>query len=332
MSKQVLILRLSSLGDIILASCVLEGGNLSKPDWLTSSEFAPLLQGHANLGVLHFYDRKQGLGEWIRLCRELASRGYDEVYDLHSTLRTRIARLIFLFVSPKTKFSVLHKPRLQRLFYIALKSVLPKTLRPKQFIELFQNTAQSARPGLPKLDHLIKKQIGELLPAEYQPKEYWAVMPSSLWPGKCWPIEHYIEFFKASSVPLVILGSDRDVLSQQLFSELSQKRGKVFNGVGVWSLSELAVVLKNAKLYFGNDTGLAHLAQSLGTPAHVLFGPTTPDFGFAPWLPGSSAIESTLWCRPCGKDGSTCFRIWNRYQCMKELTPDQVRETMRKAP
>lgn len=328
MSKKVLLIRLSSLGDLILATSVLEGQRFNQPDWLTSLEFKPLLDAHPGIGKLHLYERKSGPVSWLKQSKQLALLHYDEVYDLHSTLRTRLLRVVFWIYSRKTRFVSLRKPRIERFLYTLGKRWLPKSFRPKPFIDLFQKTVGSTYAALPHSDYLVKKELSELLPQEFVSKQYWAIMPSSLWKGKCWPVEYYVQFLSQVKDPLVILGSDRDELSRSLYSRLAKSGVRVFNGVGVWSIQELATVLKHARLYFGNDTGLAHLSQALGTPAHVLFGPTTADFGFGPWLPGSQAIESTLWCRPCSKDGSACFRVWNRYQCMKELTPTQVERAM----
>jgi len=328
MSKKVLIVRLSSLGDLILATSVLEGQRFNQPDWLTSLEFKSLLEEHPGIGTLHLYERKSGLLSWLRQTKKLALLHYDEVYDLHSTVRTRLLRWVFWIYSRKTRFVSLRKPRIERFLYTFAKHWLPKSLRPKPFIDLFLKTVGSSYAALPHADYLLKKELHELLPQEFGSKQYWAIMPSSLWEGKCWPIEYYVQFLTQVKAPLVILGSAKDELSRTLYTRLSTSGVRVFNGVGVWSIQELATVLKHARLYFGNDTGLAHLSQALGTPAHVLFGPTTSDFGFGPWLPGSQAIESPLWCRPCSKDGSACFRVWNRYQCMKELTPTQVEKAM----
>jgi heptosyltransferase-2 len=69
---------------------------------------------------------------------------------------------------------------------------------------------------------------------------------------------------------------------------------------------------------------LAHLAEALGTPAKVIFGPTTPDLGFGPWKKESQSIGYSLWCRPCGKDGRYCIQWTKRYRCLKELSPEVV--------
>jgi heptosyltransferase-3 len=94
--------------------------------------------------------------------------------------------------------------------------------------------------------------------------------------------------------------------------------------VGDLSLREVAEILKGAWRYFGNDAGLAHLAEALGVPSFVIFGPTKEDMGFGPWRAESRAIGKPLSCRPCGKDGRYCYRLTQRFGCMKSLEPGEV--------
>ena len=96
------------------------------------------------------------------------------------------------------------------------------------------------------------------------------------------------------------------------------------SGVGRWSIREVAQVIAKASFYLGNDTGLAHLAEAVGTAARVIFGPTVPDMGFGPWRQESFVLQADLGCRPCGKDGRYCYRFTDRYACMKALTAEEV--------
>jgi len=102
MSK-VLIFRLSSLGDLVLSMAALSVPRLSPGregplvDWVVSEEFVPLLEGHPGIRRIIPFNRKGGLAAWLELCQRLFQEGYSEVIDLHSSLRTRLARFLFLF-------------------------------------------------------------------------------------------------------------------------------------------------------------------------------------------------------------------------------------------
>src|SRR5690349_21043092 len=95
--KRILILRLSSLGDVILSSAALEVERLSHMgiDWVVAPEFSEPLQGHPKISSLIVFERKTGLRGWFRLCRRLWQSNYAEVLDLHVSLRTWIMRFLF---------------------------------------------------------------------------------------------------------------------------------------------------------------------------------------------------------------------------------------------
>ena len=154
---------------------------------------------------------------------------------------------------------------------------------------------------------------------------YLCVMPSSRWDGKKWPVENYFELLKTVKYLPVILGSKNDPESLELVAKLSNAGIDYFSGVGIWSLAQTARVLSSSLGYLGGDTGLAHLAEAVGVPAKIVFGPTAPDMGFGPWMKGSSSIGLSLWCR-IGKDGRACFRVTQRYCCLKDLSVTAVLE------
>ena len=92
------------------------------------------------------------------------------------------------------------------------------------------------------------------------------------------------------------------------------------------SLRDAAHLIHASRLLISNDTGLVHLAEAIGKPVVQLFGPTHPGLGFGAWRQESKTLGAELWCRPCSKDGSTCFRRGkSRFLCQELLTPLTVR-------
>src|SRR5690606_7668749 len=127
----------------------------------------------------------------------------------------------------------------------------------------------------------------------------------------------------------LILGTERDQESVELIQYLKQGGIPHLSGSG-WDLAEVAQALSRCNAYLGHDTGLAHLAEAIGIPAWVIFGPSAPELGFGPWRQESRAIEATeLRCHPCSKDGRRCQRVWEPYACMQRLTVERV---MREIP
>lgn len=336
--KKVLIVRLSSLGDLILASSVLESppvrlevssGTLLL-DWLVAEEFKSLLEGHPRLNQIVGFRRKAGLLAWIRLSKRLWEAGYDEVLDLHLSLRTRIMRFGFMiwdFSSGRTTlWRGVCKERGRLWAYFLLKRKLPRRFLPAHWISKFvrvwggvlQTPDALERLPRPNFSHLQNSAEPKL------PDEFFCVMPSSNWKGKNWPVAKYLELLQSSRALPVILGTPKDEASLQLIDLLQKAKVAHLSGIGKWSLPELGAVLKKSRGLISGDTGLVHLAQALEVPAVAIFGPTTPEMGFGPWNPSTVSVGSDLWCRPCSKDGRGCFRLLNPYQCLERVTVDQV--------
>lgn len=331
--RKVLVFRLSSLGDVILASSVLGPGIFADPvDWVVAEEFAPLLKGHPGIGRLWEFRRTDGLKGWFALCRRLRAQRYDEVLDLHGSLRTRVARLVFLFggsaLLATTRWRTFSKERWRLYGLYLFKRYWSSAWRPRQFVQRFTRFAGGSGSERPDLTHLVRGSAAAASPLQgfQAPKSYYCVMPSSKWSGKCWPAYNYLQVIKEvrDSVP-VILGGSNDANSHELVELLKKEKLPHESGVGRWDLRQVPRVLAGARAYLGNDTGMAHLAEAVGVPALVIYGPTSPEMGFAPWRKQSAAIGWTeLPCRPCGKDGRSCYRPVRKYLCLNGLEVQQV--------
>ena len=128
MQNRRLIIRLSSLGDLILASTVLSIDDY-KWDWIVSKDFAHLLEGHPGIRKLWVYDKKTGLLGWLRLLAEVRLCEYEEIVDLHNSLRSFIARIFFAF-NGFFEFRVISKNRFRRIGYFIFKDRWPVRFRP----------------------------------------------------------------------------------------------------------------------------------------------------------------------------------------------------------
>jgi len=90
------------------------------------------------------------------------------------------------------------------------------------------------------------------------------------------------------------------------------------------SLHEAAWILKHAQLHIDTDSGLAHLARALHTPAIVLFGPTDAGYYGHPRNTNIAAAgcSNCWWSTPDWL--SRCPRGLARPECMESITPDNV--------
>jgi ADP-heptose:LPS heptosyltransferase len=330
--SKVLLIRLSSLGDVILASTALEALSASEIHWVISREYAELLQGHPKLSKLWIFDRSNGLEGWLKLCEKLWQEDFTEVIDLHSNLRSKIARAYFFFrskTSGKTfaaPWRVLDKERLKLQGYFIFRALWPIAWRPSPLVERFSKLAGGSGRDRPNLAHLTARGAASL-PDEFlafAERPYLAIMPSSRWDGKKWPVRKYLSTVLSLGSPVVVLGSQSDRESILLLKLLEQSGHRFFNAVGRFDFSQLAAVLEHSNGYLGNDTGLAHLTEAVGRPVTIVSGPTVAEMGFGPWRPESQSVRAPIWCSPCGKDGRMCFRLNDRFACQRTIEPRVV--------
>jgi ADP-heptose:LPS heptosyltransferase len=330
-----LIIRLSSLGDVILATSALSALAAGETHWVVSKEYASLLKGHPGLKKIWEFDRTGGLLAWLALCGNLWKQGYTEVFDLHNTLRSQVARIYFFVrgrweghkrqVLPQWK--TMSKERLQLIGLFTAKRLWPKKWYPTRLVERVALLVGGSGLERPDLKHLICRESEVSLDFAkwiHEHGKFISVMPSSKWDGKKWSVRGFFEVITKTGIPVVVLGEKSDRESVLLVKMLEQAGFPHYSGIAKLSFSQLAFALSSSLFYLGNDTGLAHLAEALGTSVITTFGPTVPEMGFGPWRAKSRVVGVDLWCKPCGKDGRFCYRVNNRYACQKNLSASQV--------
>lgn len=343
----LLVIRLSSLGDLILSTAFLESlPEGVRVDWVVAQPFAFLLQGHPKVRRLIPYDKKTGLRGWFRLLSELSKESYSDYVDLHVNLRSFVARLFFAFKG--SRFQKLKKERWKTWGYFTFKSKWPLRFRPRPYWQRFAEVAARLQ-----LSEGFQTQVGFSPPrfpltataADVQkvleayglePGRYFVVMPSSRWQSKEWGTRRYFETILALRQSLnppqvVILGRESDIACQALIQLLGQQGIRAVSLLAEPRFENTALIVSKAMFYLGGDTGLAHLAEAVGTKAFMVFGPTQPDVGFGPWQSTSQSIRSTVGCSPCSKDGRICYRRNDPYACFSSILPAAVAQTIRSA-
>jgi ADP-heptose:LPS heptosyltransferase len=351
---RVLVFRLSSLGDLILSTAFLE--NLPRGlqvDWVVSADFAFVLRHHPGIRRLWVFDRKEGFRGWMRLIAQLHAEGYEVRVDLHRTIRTRIAFLFFfirdLFKGMRAKNVRVSKERLRTLFLFCMKGFLPSRLKPTPYWLRFAGVGRgvaasflSAGDGVPGDPLKMPSYLACLRSLPFDEADvlasygvvagsYFALMPSSRWPAKEWGTEKFLnlilEFQGRGLIPL-LLGREQDASGRRLRALLEEHGVEFRDAFSEPDFLKTAVLLKNARFYVGCDTGMSHLAEGVGCPAVMIFGPTRPELGFGPCRPRSRAVSLPISCAPCSKDGRFCFRLTARNQCMRGLGEGPVIESI----
>lgn len=336
MFQNILIIRFSSLGDLVLTSPVFREIKRVFPDshvtFLTSTDFASLFEHNPHIDTLLRHPRKETLQELNSLIQSLQKKSFDLIYDIHGSLRSRWicwqlrrnqqgSKTVWKInkrewqrsLLIRWKFNLLKNPLSQRsLFLEPLQRYTSLSLN--QQTELFPSKANQA-----KVSQLLQE-------CGLQSENFLCIGPSASFENKCWPLDYYqnlIEQLLPLNYPIVIVGGANEKEPQQLEQFFGNT---IHNVAGLLSPLESAVLLKQARLAICNDTSIGHLAEAMGTPALVLFGPTVREFGYAPFLEQSELIEHPLSCRPCTRNGKNPCKLPEKKLCLTSIRPEVVFE------
>ncbi len=326
--RSILVLRFSSLGDIVLATSVT--ATLcrlypdSRIDFLTLEEYASLLENHAVIDRVLAFPRQEGTSGLRALGLRLRSFDYDLVIDLHNTLRAKLIRK-YLRSIPTYVFN---KPRWHRfLLYYFHRNRFPagfnqvhamhEVIKPVNTKDVF------SLPALKVSEEEKQAALIKFLPNR-SGQDYICLIPGAAWPQKQWLAENYARLAQAIDdqyqISTVLLGTLDDVICGEIVKFYST----IINLQAATTLRESLSIIANSKLVLGSDTGLTHAAEALNVPAVMLMGPTSVETGGGTNRPESVTLGEELYCRPCSQNGSRpCHR--KQQYCMTNMSVDKVK-------
>ena len=323
---RALVIRFSSIGDIILTAPVIKSLVEAYPqmtiDYLVHHRYAELVKrlAPAPHNVLSF-PKDVGATQLPAFARQLAASDYDLVIDLHDSLRSKLLRRYFR----GAELRLYRKPRLRRwlLFYLWLDRFQLDYSVVQEYLHAAQLAPEGAsqRPQMAVDPHEASATVRRF----GLPENYLVCVPGAAWPQKSWLPQRYGELFTrygaASAGQLVLLGGPDDAICDQLAAE--SPTGTMHNLKGKTNLEEALSILSRSRLVIGADTGLVHAGEALGVPAVVILGPTAWQTGARTHHPDSRVHEVSLWCRPCSQNGRRrCYR--REQYCLTGTTAEQV--------
>jgi ADP-heptose:LPS heptosyltransferase len=324
---KVLIIRFSSIGDIVLTTPVVRCLKQQHPEvkihYLTKAVFWPLLTYNPHITKLHLFN--DNLDQVIE---ELRAEDFDFIIDLHNNLRT--ARVKKALDVPNAAFPKLN---IKKWLLTNLKLDL---MPDKSIVERYFEAAE------PINVHNDGKGLEYLVPENMQlgnndiPMSHWGGFVGCVIGGsyatKKLPVAQWQKFCELIPYPVVLIGGpeDRDEGTQIA----AQDTIKIYNSCGKFNLNESAELVKHARVIVSNDTGLMHIAAAYKKPIISLWGNTSPEMGMFPYYgynnlksriaPQSVIMENKgLGCHPCSKLGyNKCPK--KHFKCMNELDMAQV--------
>ena len=320
---KVLLLRFSSIGDIVLTTPVIRAlsqRNDMEIHFLTKKKFQDVLLHHPAIHSLHTFEK-----EIDELVPQLKLEKFDLVIDLHRNLRS--ARLKTALKVKSYSFS---KVNLQKWLLVNFKmNTLPKVHIVERYMETLKPLGMHYdHRGLDYFSGVEKAEVLRLLPEKFQ-LAYHAFVVGGAHFTKQIPVEMLIHLAQQSPLPVVLLGGKEDEEKAELVVEAL--KDKTLNLCGKCSLNQSAAVLEHAQKVITADTGLMHIAAAYKKEIHSFWGNTVPDFGMYPLLPKGQEHLSHLHqveglsCRPCSKIGfNACPK--KHFRCMKDIQLNKVFE------
>jgi len=327
--EKILIIQTAYIGDVLLVSPLIRASQDLFPhasiDALVIPAAANGLENNPALHRLIIYDKRgrdAGVRSLLKLSGRLRHEGYDLVLVPHRSLRSAFlawwtrAALRVGFATSSAAFLFTHRVVYDRNRHevernLALLGALgrePGLVQPEIFPDEADRCAVDQM--LASLDGTCEALI--------------AIAPGSIWATKRWPAESYrrlAEMILAAGWHLVWVGSKGDrTLCAEISAGLS---GSWHNGAGELSLRQSAELIRRAQVLVSNDSAPLHLASAVGTAAVAIFGPTIPEFGFAPLSAGSVIVQIELPCRPCSIHGGKSCPIAT-HKCMTGIPPEMV--------
>lgn len=316
---KVLILRFSSIGDIVLTTPVIRALKKQVPQaqvhFATKRQFQAVVAANPYLDKIHYLDA--GLGE---LVQELRREKFDFVVDLHHNLRSRLIR--FQLGVPGKSFDKLN---FRKWLLVNLKwGSMPD-------VHIVDRYLAAARPlGVVSdgegLDYFIpagEEVAMSDLPLPFR-QGYAAFAIGAQHATKRLPVYKMIELCEKVKRPIVLLGGKEDrAAGEQIAAHFSRPgaghQDCIYNACGQYSLNGSASLVRQAEIVFTHDTGLMHVAAAFQKKIVSIWGNTIPAFGMYPYKTAFSVLERPgLSCRPCSKIGyPECPQ--GHFKCMREI-------------
>ncbi len=324
MAPRILLVRLSSLGDVILTTPLLRAIRTRHPDaeiaYLTRPAFAPLLADHpARPDVLTFNPATESLRQ---LADRLRPRQFTHLLDLHGVTRTLMLRALL-----RGNWRGYSKRRLARWTLVHLKRNLYRdnVPEPERFFEAARelDVVPDGRPAEVGIAaDASSRAAGWLASRALGSRPMVAVAPGAAHQTKRWPVDYWerlVQLLTDTGFDVAVLtGADYAAAGAAIAAAGGSNAASTAGALG---LQETAAICRSSSVVVAGDTGLMHLATAVGAPVVAFFGPTVRAFGFFPYRARTAILERELACRPCSAQGGPRCPL-GHHHCLREITPD----------
>ncbi len=314
--KKVLIIRFSSIGDIVLTTpvirCVKEQLNC-EVHFLTKKSFESILVFNSHLDKIYTINKKVS-----EVLPQLKLENYDAIIDLHKNLRTLQVRWVL-----RVPYFSFDKLNWEKWLMVNFKiNRLPKI----HIVDRYMAAVKGL--GVTYDGKGLEPQKTEEQPL--QDNIVFAIGGAHA--TKRLPVSKIISICSKIKSPIVLLGGKDDaIVGEKIVLAINEDR--VINMCGKTTLQESMQLIKNAKKVITHDTGMMHIAASFQKEIVSIWGNTIPEFGMTPFyadgIDRNIIIQiENLSCRPCSKIGfEKCPK--GHFKCMMEIDEEKIIDSLK---
>lgn len=327
---KILVIKLSSLGDIILSTAALRAiwekfSQLNyKISFLTAEESKDVLLRSPYIDELLVCDLKnndKGLRGLLGVGSVLRKKNFDIVIDLQNSRASHILSYLsgcvncYGYDNKKLSFLLQHRIKDEKppMDPVTHQFRILKMLG----IDLLNNSLE-LWPSLEDIKHMDELLNAQWL-SEAQKIVGINISASKRWSTKLWPQQYLMrlcEELGLRDIRVVITGTAQDLIYADMLVK-SLKAAKIINACGKTSVNELAALIKKCNVFISADSSPLHVASAVGTPFIALFGPTDSRRHLPPGK-NCIMINKDLDCSPCYKTKCRSKR------CMTDISPEEV--------
>ena len=316
-SLKILIVRFSSIGDIVLTTPVIRSlKNQLKAEvhFLTKYQYHSIVVSNSNLDKVFYLS-----DSFLQTLKDLRSENYDYIIDLHNNPRSQF--LLTLGVPIKRYSKSNFKKFIYMNFginYLNTEHVVDRYMKTLDFLDI-KNDGKG-------LDYFISNDTQVAFDIN-QDFIAWSIGGSKI--QKKLSIEQISQVCLKINLPIILLGGEKEKLeAEQVITNCSAK--KIYNLCGKLSLDQSALIIKHCMMLLSNDTGLMHIGAAFNKNIISFWGCTKPDMGFSPYTSKARSIEilSDKSKKQCSKHGSSCR--FTKDGCVKLINSEKILEAVQK--
>lgn len=325
MQQKILVIQTAFIGDVVLATALLESLHQKNPNTaisiLVRKGNEALFKEHPFLDQVLVWDKQQNkYGHWLQLLFAIRKNKFDAVVNVQRYAATGLWTALS---GAKMKIGFDKNP-----FAFLFSHPIAHQSVGNGLHEIERNHALLAPIGtLPKAKPALYPSIeDEKMVKSYQAQPYLCMAPASVWFTKQFPMHQWVNLLQTIPFdgPIYLLGGPGDkALNDQIIQQL--QKPNLVNMAGRLSFLASAALQKNAVLNYVNDSAPMHFASAVNAPVAAIYCSTIPDFGYGPLSDTSFIIETkqALPCRPCGLHGKKQCPL-GHFNCAESIELEQI--------